>query len=198
MRITHNVLAISMFLSFSSPLLADVPMDFSGEWVAVDKVGDAPSESDSSSTAPRNNHGGRHGHGTGTGSGNWGHGRQHSDPAVSASGDSGSKSVNPRLRAHALIIRQSEVVFDIAADGQRAAYRFDNRNNYGPQYGGTVTLTWATPEMVIETHPEGGGSVEEHYTLSEDGKKLTLLLHMSDIGGSAREVKRVFTRDAAQ
>ena len=102
---------------------------------------------------------------------------------------------DPRLRAHTLIIRQSDTVFDVAADGQRAAYRFDNRNNYGAQYGGTVTLKWLAPEMSIETHPDNGGTVIEHYTLSDDGKKMALEIRSEQADGTAREVRREFHRD---
>jgi hypothetical protein len=100
--------------------------------------------------------------------------------------------------AHALTIRQSEVVFDIVADGKRTAYRFDNRNNYGAAYGGTVNLSWAVPEMVIETHPDAGGSIEEHYSLSDDGKKLTLRVHEQRAGSdTAHDVIREFVRGGA-
>jgi len=102
------------------------------------------------------------------------------------------------MSAHALTIRQSEVVFDVAADGKRTAYRFDNRNNYGAAYGGTVNLSWAAPEMVIETHPDGGGSIEEHYSLSADGKKLTLRVHEQRAGSdTAHDVTREFVRNGA-
>jgi len=105
---------------------------------------------------------------------------------------------DPRLSAHALTIRQSEVVFDVAADGKRTAYRFDNRNNYGAAYGGTVNLSWAAPEMVIETHPDAGGSIEEHYSLSDDGKKLTLRVHEQRAGAeTAHDVIREFVRGGA-
>ena len=57
------------------------------------------------------------------------------------------------------------------------------------------SLTWSAPEMVIETHPDSGGSIEEHYTLTPDGKKLTLRLRMQDAAAdNAREVTRVFVR----
>jgi hypothetical protein len=71
-----------------------------------------------------------------------------SAPGTAGSGGAVAGVGDPRLGAHALTIRQSEVVFDIAADGKRTAYRFDNRNNYGATYGGTVNLSWAAPEMV--------------------------------------------------
>ena len=105
----------------------------------------------------------------------------------------------PRLHAHALTIRQSDVVFAIGADGaDRTAFRFDNRNNYGPAYGGTVTLTWSAPDMIIETHPDGGGSSEERYTLSADGKQLTQHVHEQRAGSdTARDVTRVFVRSGS-
>ena len=102
---------------------------------------------------------------------------------------------DPRVQAHTLIIRQSDSVFDVAADGQRAAYRFDNRDNYGAKYGGTVTLKWLAPEMSIETHPDTGGTVIEHYTLSDDGKKMALEIRTEQADGSAREIRREFHLD---
>ena len=125
-------------------------------------------------------------------------GRHGADGASStAQGEGTNSAVTPRVHAQTLIIRQSDVVFDIAADGQRNAYRFDNRNNYGAQYGGTVSLTWSAPEMVIETHPDGGGSVEERYALSPDGKKLTLHLRVQRVGeDTAHEFTRTFARDS--
>ncbi len=186
------------------PGLADTPVDFSGEWV----VSNAPATDQSSSAdtqAPSTHSGGGHGgHGGGMGGGGGGggggmggghHGRHGQDATGANTGTNAVTSGNPRLHANALIIRQSEVVFDIAANGQRMAYRFDNRNNYGAPYGGTVTLTWSAPEMVIETHPDGGGSIEEHYTLAPDSKRLTLRVREQKSGeDTAREFTRAFVR----
>ena len=134
------------------------------------------------------------GGGMGAGGGRHGHGAQDSaKPRDAAATDALSA---PRLHARTLIIRQSEIVFDIAADGARTAYRFDNRNNYGAQYGGTVMLTWSEPDMVIESHLDGGGSIEERYTLAADGKQLQLAVRTQRAGAeAAHEFKRVFVRD---
>jgi hypothetical protein len=182
------------------PALADAPVDFSGEWLA--SAADKSGGDDAAATSPRHDDarsgmGGRGGHGGGMGGSGMGHHGRHSQD--SAGGDSSTHAApmgDPRLHAHTLIIRQSEVVFDVAADGQRMAYRFDNRNNYGAPYGGTVTLTWSEPEMVIETHPDGGGSIEEHYTLAPDSKRLTLHIREQKVGeDTAREFTRVFVRN---
>jgi hypothetical protein len=180
--------------------LADTPVDFSGEWVSsgrADVAGDKAAPGDTQQPNTRSGgggHGGRGGMGGG-GMGGGGHHGQHSQAAGGNAGANSAASADPRLHANALIIRQSEVVFDIAANGQRAAYRFDNRNNYGAPYGGTVMLTWATPEMAIETHPDGGGSFEEHYSLSPDGKRLTLRIREQKVGeDTAREFTRAFVR----
>ena len=136
------------------------------------------------------------------GGGMGGGGRHHSDSSSADSSRGAGSAVAgvPRGSAQALTIRQSDVVFDIAADGaNRMVYRFDNRNNYGAAYGGTVTLTWATPEMVIETHPDAGGSIEEHYKLSDDGKKLSLRIHEQHSGAdTARDITRAFVRSGTQ
>jgi hypothetical protein len=133
------------------------------------------------------------------GGGHGGGGRHRSDSsAQDTSGSHGAVAAvgDPRASAHALTIRQSEVVFDVATDGNRTAYRFDNRNNYGAAYGGTVNLSWATPEMVIEAHPDAGGTIEEHYSLSADGKKLTLRVHEQRAGSdAAHDVTREFVRN---
>ena len=182
-----------LFLSYlSGAAFADSPLDFSGEWVLngdAGASGDKPAASDAHPGA--RGMGGHGGHGMGGG----GHGRHAQDGASAASTTAADAPLDPRLHAHTLIIRQSEVVFDIAADGQRSAYRFDNRNNYGAAYGGTVMLTWSAPEMVIETHPDAGGSVEEHYTLSSDANQLTLVARTQRTDGTVREVRRVFVRN---
>ena len=135
------------------------------------------------------------GHG---GMGGGGHHHSNGSAPGAAGGGAIAAVADPRLSAHALTIRQSEVVFDVAADGKRTAYRFDNRNNYGAAYGGTVNLSWAAPEMVIETHPDAGGSIEEHYSLSDDGKKLTLRVHEQRAGAeTAHDVIREFVRGGA-
>ena len=181
----------------SMPVLADTPMDFSGEWTGSDNAADADHAA-ASDAASANSHGsGRHG-----GHGGMGgmHGGRHGQGASNATGDSSHEKTtpaNPRLHAHTLVIRQSEVVFDVAADGQRTPYRFDNRNNYGAAYGGTVTLTWSAPEMVIETHPDSGGTIVEHFTLSADGKQLTLRTSTQRPGDAEHEVTRAFTRSDA-
>lgn len=191
--------------------LADTPVDFSGEWVVAG--GEQASHANPAGSGPHHggdrSGGGGHGMGGGMGGGGMGGGhgmggggRHHStsNGAVADASGSGASAVvgDPRLSAHALTIRQSDVVFDIAADGKRAAYRFDNRNNYGAAYGGTVNLSWAAPEMIIETHPDAGGSIEEHYSVSDDGKKLTLRVHEQRAGSdTAHDVTREFVRDGA-
>lgn len=188
---------ILMGAALSTPAFADTPPDFSGAWLAK-AGGDAAAGDKSESGAPANSGGhgmGREqgGHG-GMGGGRHGHGAQ--DSTKSRDAGAADALSDPRLHARTLIIRQSEVVFDIAADGARTAYRFDNRNNYGAQYGGTVALTWSEPEMVIELHPDGGGSIEERYTLAADGKQLRLSVRTQRAGEeAAHEFKRVFVRD---
>ena len=185
--------------AFSAPALADTPPDFSGAWVAKSggdaAAGDKSASADPAYSGGHGMGGGHAGHGgMGAGGGRHGHGAQ--DSARARDGAATDAPSDPRLHARTLIIRQSEVVFDIAADGARTAYRFDNRNNYGAQYGGTVMLTWSEPEMVIESHPDGGGSVEERYTLAPDGKQLQLSVRKLLPGEeAAREFKRVFVRD---
>jgi hypothetical protein len=206
MRAHFWIFACVVLLPLSA--FADTPADFSGEWVV--SGGDQP-KTDSTSAAdskPRGGssgmggHGGGHGGmgGGGMGGGmSGGHRGRHTQAADSgaAGANVAASSVDPRLDAQALIIRQSDVVFDIAADGRRMAYRFDNRNNYGATYGGTVALSWATPELVIEAHPDTGGSIEEHYSLSPDGKKLTLRIRQQhDNADDAHETTRVFVRNA--
>lgn len=194
-------------------VMADTPVDFSGEWVAANA--DQPSNGNSAGASQHHGNGrsgaGGGGHGTGGGGGGMGGGagmsgarggmggggRHHSNGSAdtSASGGAVAAAGDPRVAAHALTIRQSEVVFDIAADGKRTAYRFDNRNNYGTAYGGTVSLGWAAPEMIIESHPDAGGVFEEHFSLSDDGKKLTLRAHEQRAGSdTARDVTREFVR----
>jgi hypothetical protein len=177
--------------------LAESPADFSGEWVLI---GNSSKDSDHSSTpSPQHpsGHSGMGGHGGhGGGGGGGGHHGQSGQSAPSNAEPVGAPSMSLRVDAHELIIRQSDVVFDIAANGKRTAYRFDNHNNYGSAYGGTVQLTWSAPEMVIETHPDAGGSIEEHYTLTPDGKKLTLLTRVQDPGNdNVRETRHEFERD---
>jgi hypothetical protein len=190
------------------PGLADTPMDFSGEWVlsgGPQASSDKASPTDTQQSNPHSGSGGHGGHGGmggggmgGGGMSGGGHRGRHSQDAAGGNASTNvAASGDPRVHANALIIRQSEVVFDVAANGQRMAYRFDNRNNYGAPYGGTVTLTWSTPEMVIETHPDGGGSIEEHYGLSADGKRLTLRIREQRSGeDTARETTRAFVRNA--
>jgi hypothetical protein len=187
---------------FPLAALADAPADFSGDWVATGNNSADASQPSSGDTPRAGGHSGGHGGGGNGGGGHGGmggghHGRQTAGGSNdSSSTASASTPGDPRLNAHALIIRQSDVVFDVDADGQRMAYRFDNRNNYGAPYGGTVTLTWAVPELVIETHPDGGGSIEEHYSLSADGKTLTLLTREQRAGeDSVRENRRTFVRN---
>jgi hypothetical protein len=191
---------------------AETPQDFSGDWSVATK--DQQSQASNGQTPPGSHHGG-HGMGSGGmgggggmggmggGHGGMGAGRHHSggaSPDASGSTAQAAPQGDPRIGAQALTIRQSDVVFDIAADGgKRTVYRFDNRNNYGAAYGGTVMLTWAVPEIVIETHPDAGGSIEEHYTLSDDGKKLSLRVHEQRAGAdTARDVTRVFVRSGTQ
>jgi hypothetical protein len=192
--------------AFAVPLasLADTAQDFSGEWIAATKDKQAQGAPEGgNSTSPSGSHHGGHGMGgggMGGGGMGGGGGRHHSGDSSGATASAAAVQGVPRIAAQALTIRQSDVVFDIAADGgKRMVYRFDNRNNYGAEYGGTVSLTWAAPEMVIETHADAGGSVEEHYTLSDDGKKLSLRVHEQRIGAdTTRDITRVFVRNGAQ
>jgi len=220
------VLSFCLLAALSVAAAADSPMDFSGEWVAAsaDQAGTGNSaDTNQRHGGDRSGGGGGHGMGNAGGMGGGGMGgggggmggghggmggggRHHSNgSATGATAGAGAAAAvgDPRASAQALTIRQSEVAFDIATDGKRTVYRFDNRNNYGAAYGGTVNLSWAAPEMVIETHPDAGGTIEEHYSLSDDGKKLTLRVHEqragSDGGGSgpAHDVTREFVRGGA-
>jgi|GEM_PF-5050066 hypothetical protein len=194
----RTVSLIFCFLALTTVVaLADSPIDFSGQWVASDKPSNDGDKSDSNSTPQSGGHGGG-GHGGAGGHGMGGGGHHHSTDNSNSSSTANAQNspTDPRLHAHSLIIRQSDTVFDIAASGQRMAYRFDNRNNYGAPYGGTVTLTWEPPEMVIETHPDGGGTIAEYYTLSDDGKKLNLRIVTQGAGSdNEREISRTFVRD---
>ena len=195
---TARLFILSLTLA-ASPVFADSPADFSGQWVADDSKPDNavtpgnPNPSQGRSGMGGGSHGGGMGGHSGMGGGHHGHG------APSAAGGATTTVAmpanDPRLHAHTLIIRQSDTVFDVAADGQRSAYRFDNRDNYGQQYGGTVTLKWLAPEMSIETHADNGGTVIEHYTLSDDGRKMALEIRSEQADGTAREVRREFHRD---
>jgi hypothetical protein len=194
--------SLILFCGAALPLhgFADTPADFSGTWV-VGSGGDAQKAESSVTEPPQHGshaggmggHGGHGGHG-----GMGGHHGGHSGPdSNGASAAAIGPAPNPRLHAHTLVIRQSEVVFDIAADGQRQVYRFDNRNNYGAQYGGTVTLNWTSPEMTVDTHPDGGGDIVERYTLSPDSQHLQLSISTQRLGSdAASEVKRQFDRDS--
>ena len=176
--------------------LADAPIDFSGQWVVSKQSNDGDkSDSNSNSTPYSGGHGGGGHGGGGHGMGGGGHHRSADSSNGASTSNAPNSPTDPRLHAQSLIIRQSDTVFDIAADGQRMAYRFDNRNNYGAPYGGTVTLTWEAPEMVIETHPDGGGTIAEYYTLSDDGRNLNLRIVTQGAGSdSEREIRRTFAR----
>ena len=194
--------SIGVALFLPPAAFAEAAQDFSGEWVVAGK--DQNAQAGSSSAPGSGFHRGGHGGGMGgSGGGVGGGGHRHGDSSTDSSSPAagpGMRGIDPRGGALALTIRQSDVVFDVAADGgRRMVYRFDNRNNYGPDYGGTVTLTWSAPDLVIETHPDGGGMVEERYTLSEDGKQLTQHIHEQRPGSdTAREFSRVFVRSGAQ
>ena len=180
---------------------AETPPDFSGNWIASDQAEDAAPAAKSSSDNSSNSHGGHGGGmgggGHGMGGGHGSHGGHPSTSSDSTAGANVSTAIVPRENAHALIIRPSDDVFDIEANGRRMAYRYDGKYNYGPQYGGTIALSWAAPELVIETHPDGSTiSIEEHYTLSADGKKLTLRMRtQQSADGSMRETRRVYVRN---
>ncbi len=184
---------VLVFVIFSSAgAKAETPADFSGRWIAASRDSAKSDQGDGAGHGRSSNHSMGGGHGAGGG----GH-HSHSSgdkPSEGASTSAATAPNDPRLHAHALIIRQSDTVFDVAADGQRMAYRFDNRNNYGSPYGGTVTLSWASPEMIIETHPDGGGMIEEHYALSDDGQHMTLRIRTEQADGSTQETRRVFDR----
>jgi len=187
--------------------VAETPQDFSGDWVVADPGQAAAGAVQSASPSHHGGMGGGHamgggGMGGGRGGGGMGGGGRHRSAGAASDAPAAAPAADaadPRLAAQALTIRQSDVVFDVAADGRRTVYRFDNRNNYAPAYGGTVTLTWAAPEMIVETHPDSGGSIEEHYTLSEDGRKLSLRIRRQRVSAdSASDVTRVFVRRGAQ
>ena len=122
---------------------AGLPPDFSGDWVTGDQADAAAPAAKSSSDNGGHSHsghgGGMGGGGHGTGGGRGGHGNNSSSNSDSSAGANANTSVMPREHAHALIIRPSDDVFDIEANGRRMAYRYDGKRNYGPQYGGTVS-----------------------------------------------------------
>lgn len=192
----------------AAPAVADTPPDFSGDWIAGNGLSaDSGAASQDSTPAAHSDRqgrgmghsgggmgGGMHGGGMGGGM-HGGRGRRNTASGDAPAGNA-KANANPRRAAHMLVIRQSEVVFDIDADGERMVYRFDNRRSNGTPAGSTVKLDWAAPDMVIDTKPQGGGDISEHYSLSPDGKQLTLLMRVQAAGeDTAREIRRVFVRD---
>ncbi|MBS0557964.1 MAG: hypothetical protein JSR27_11175 [Proteobacteria bacterium] len=180
------------------PAFAETPPDFSGEWVANDGRS-ASVDTAAPSHTPASHAGGRGMHGGGMGGGMHG-GRSHrGGPSSGNTAVADAKAnANPRRDAHMLVIRQSEVVFDIDADGQRMVYRFDNRRSNGTPAGSTVKLDWISPNMRIDTKPQGGGDIVEKYSMSPDGKKLILTMHVQSAGeDTAQEIDRVFVRAGA-
>ncbi|HEY8011685.1 MAG TPA: hypothetical protein VIE67_11905 [Rudaea sp.] len=129
-----------LFLAPGLNHAAGLPPDFSGDWVTGDQAAaaaPAAKSSDDNSAYSHGGHGGGMG-GHGMGGGRGGHGNHASSRDDSSASATASTSVMPREHAHALIIRPSDDVFDIEANGRRMAYRYDGKHNYGPQYGGTV------------------------------------------------------------
>ena len=193
----RSVFCLLLALSATPPGRAETAQDFSGEWLAVDAGQERSAQGSDAAVSP--GHRGSHGAGGGGRHGGAIGGAHRHAPDSPSGGAAAAVASAPRSNSRSLTIRQSDVVFDIAADGQRTVYRFDNRNNYGPAYGGTVTLTWAAPDMIIETHPDAGGSIEERYTLSADGRSLTL--HVREQHGgtdSVHDVTRAFARRGTQ
>jgi hypothetical protein len=71
----------------------------------------------------------------------------------------------------------------------------DGMNLSGPGVGGTVALTSASPELVVDTLTDSGYALHERYQLAADGKHLELHASLKRPGADqAREIVRVFDR----
>jgi hypothetical protein len=140
----------------------------------------------------------------GGGGGHGGHHRGGGAPASRSSGANDAEQNDPGLRrlfaANLTITRLAHpdrVRFD---DGVHPVeLSLDGTNVSGPAVGGTVALSATSPELVVDTETTSGYTVEERYTLADDGTHLDLHATLKKPGASdARDITRVFDRGAAK
>lgn len=175
--------------------------DFSGEWVSR-TPSTAKSDSGNDASPERQHHGrggrgsGMAGHGGGMGShaggmgGHRGWGRQ--PDADKLRREQLRVNGDPRLNAHALVIRQSSVVFDVDADGVRQVFRFDNRHAADTRLAGNGTISWLGDELQLKTAASRGRDIVERYSLSSDNKLLIVRIHQA--GADPPDITHVYVR----
>jgi hypothetical protein len=184
------------------------PASYDGSWTATAPVGQPPAGA--ASTPPDagahrggGSHGGHGGMGGGHGAGGGRH-RGQDASSSSGAGASDAEQNDPGLRrlfaAHLTITKlqhPDRMRFD---DGMHPVeLTLDGMNVSGPAVGGTVALSAASPELVVDTVTTSGYTVQERYRLADDGTHLELHASLKKPGASdAREITRVFDRGAAK
>lgn len=209
----------------AAPVVAQESGTFDGSWSAAAPVGQPPAGSSTTPgdgggmPSPRGGgmggHGGMGGGGGGMGGGGMGgggmggggHGGHHhggGPQGAHVTGANDTEQNDPGLRRvfaqHLTITKLTHpdrVRFD---DGEHPIeLGIDGMNVSGPAVGGTVALSAASPDLVVDTVTTSGYTVKERYTLADDGTHLELHATIKKPGASdAREITRVFDRGEAK
>jgi hypothetical protein len=209
-------ISAALALAFALPAAADDTASFDGTWTATAPVGQAPgggtsTPSDAGASPHRGGshggHGGMGGGGMGGGHGGRGGGGHHRGgeaPSSQIAGASEAEQNDPGLRrifaAHIAITKLAHpdrMRFD---DGVHPVeLSLDGMNISGPAVGGTVALSATSPELVVDSVTTSGYTVQERYSLADDGTHLELHASLKKPGASdAREITRVFDRGEAK
>jgi len=146
--------------------------------------------------------GGMGGHGSGHGGGH--HGGDHAAPATTSGAstkeDLAERSERGLSRMFAKNVTITPLKQRIRLDDGDHVVELDRdgMNVSGPGVGGTVALTDAKPDVVIQTLTDSGYSLEERYHLADDGHHLELHIRLKRPGADQdTQFVRVFDRPVA-
>jgi len=146
--------------------------------------------------------GGMGGHGGGHGGGH--HGGDHAAPATTSGAstkeDLAERSERGLSRMFAKNVTITPLKQRIRLDDGDHVVELDRdgMNVSGPGVGGTVALTDAKPDVVIQTLTDSGYSLEERYHLADDGHHLELHIRLKRPGADQdTQFVRVFDRPVA-
>jgi hypothetical protein len=171
------------------------------------EAGDGSPAGAPASAGAGHHHGGGAGGGGGMGGGHGGshggghHGSDHAAPAAAAAAstkeDQAERGERGLSRMFAMNVTITPLKQRIRLDDGDHVIELDRdgMNVSGPGVGGTVALTAAKPDFVIQTLTESGYALEERYHLADDGNHLELHIRLKRPGvDQDTQFVRVFDR----
>ena len=173
------------------------PGDLSGNWKLNRDASDDPHKKVDESTSGQSSRGGwSGGGGSGGGGGYGGHGGGHRGGGGWRGGDGSSGPAEPPPVPESLhIVHQDpKLVITESTGPEHVLYTDGRKTEEERSLGGTTAIRaqWKDGHVVVDIEPERGRPYTETYSVTGDGKQLTVTTRWKGRGGQSIEIRRVY------